>query len=230
MHNRIVPQDEWLKARVALLGKEKEFTRLRDTMTAEIRALPWRKMEKDYYFNGPKGRQSLADLFDEQTQLAVYHFMLGPDWDQGCKSCSYWADGFQGIPIHLAHRDVSFVVVSRAPLSKIEAFKRRMGWNFVWVSSSDSDFNFDFQVSFREEDERSEQMYYNYTQGSYLNDEMPGASFFSRREKDVFHTYSTYGRGLDILNAAYNWLDLVPKGRDENPDSTMDWVRHHDRY
>jgi predicted dithiol-disulfide oxidoreductase (DUF899 family) len=230
MQNKIVSQDEWIKARKALLEKEKDFTRLRDKMTAQIRALPWHKIEKDYYFTGPKGQESLADLFDGKTQLAMYHFMLGPDWDQGCKSCSFWADGFQGIPIHLAHRDVSFVVVSRAPLSKIEQFKKRMGWNFKWVSSFESDFNFAFGVSFKDQDERSGQVSYNYTEGPYINDEMPGASFFYRRNKEVFHTYSTYARGIDIFNCAYNWLDLVPKGRDENPDSPMDWVRHHDRY
>ena len=230
MQNKIVSADEWLKARRELLVKEKEFTRLRDKMTAQIRALPWRKIEKAYYFNGPKGKESLADLFEGKTQLAVYHFMLGPDWDQGCKSCSFFADTFQGIPIHLSHRDVAFVAVSRAPLSKIEQFKKRMGWTFKWVSSFESDFNFDFCVSFRDEDERSGHVVYNFAEGSYINDEMPGASFFYRRDKDVFHTYSTYARGLDILNSAYNWLDLVPKGRDENPESAMGWVRHHDRY
>jgi predicted dithiol-disulfide oxidoreductase (DUF899 family) len=230
MQNKIVSQDEWLKARQALLVKEKEFTRLRDKMTTQIRALPWRKVERDYYFDGPNGKESLVDLFDGKTQLAVYHFMLGPDWEQGCKSCSFWADGFQGIPIHLAHRDVAFAVVSRAPRSKIEQFKKRMGWNFKWVSSFESDFNFDFGVSFKDEDEGSGHVFYNYTDGPYVSDEMPGASFFYRRNREVFHTYSTYARGLDILNCAYNWLDLVPKGRDEHSDFTMDWVRHHDRY
>ena len=229
-HQKVVSEAEWLKARRKLLAKEKEFTRLRDAMTARIRALPWRKIEKDYHFDCPKGKESLVDLFEGKTQLALYHFMVGPDWDQGCKSCSFFADTFQGIPIHLAHRDVAFVVVSRAPLSKIEQFKKRMGWNFKWVSSFDSDFNFDFRVSFKDEDERAGHVFYNYTDGPYLSDEMPGASFFYRRNQEVFHTYSSYARGLDILNCAYNWLDLVPKGRDENPDSTMDWVRHHDRY
>ena len=230
MQHTIVSHDEWLKARLDLLAKEKEFTRLRDTMTAHIRALPWRQIEKDYYFDGSTGKESLVDLFDGKTQLAMYHFMLGPDWEQGCKSCSFWADGFQGIPIHLAHRDVSFVVVSRAPFSKIDQFKKRMGWNFTWVSSFESDFNFDFGVSFKDEDERAGRAFYNYTVGPYLNDEMPGASFFCRRNKEVFHTYSTYARGIDMLNGAYNWLDLVAKGRDEHSDFTMDWVRHHDRY
>jgi predicted dithiol-disulfide oxidoreductase (DUF899 family) len=230
MQHTIVSDDEWLKARKELLVKEKEFTKLRDAMTAQIRALPWRKIEKAYEFDTAIGKQTLADLFDNKSQLAIYHFMLGPDWEQGCKSCSFWADGFQGIPIHLAHRDVSFVVVSRAPLAQIGRFKQRMGWNFRWVSSFGSDFNFDFGVSFTKQDEEAGKVFYNYRIGPYLDDELPGASFFYLRDKEIFHTYSTYGRGLDLLNCAYNWLDLVPKGRNENPDRTMDWVRHHDRY
>ena len=230
MQNQIVSTDEWVKARKALLTREKEFTRQRDRMTADIRALPWRKVEKDYSFNGSKGKLGLVDLFEGRSQLAIYHFMFGPDWEQGCKSCSYWADGFQGISIHLAQRDVSFVVISRAPLSTIDHFKKRMGWKFSWVSSFESDFNVDFGLSFSDEDKRAGQATYNYTIGPYISDEMPGASFFFRRDKEVFHTYSTYARGLDLLNSAYNWLDLVPKGRGENPDSTMDWLRHHDRY
>ena len=230
MEHPVVSLKEWLKARKELLAKEKEFTKLRDAMTAQIRALPWRKIEKRYAFETATGKQNLSDLFGGNTQLAIYHFMLGPDWGEGCKSCSFWADGFEGIPIHLAHRDVSFVVVSRAPLAQIERFKTRMEWDFTWVSSFGSDFNYDFGVSFAEEGERSGRTRYNYTAEPYMADEMPGASFFYRREQDIFHTYSTYARGLDLVNGAYNWLDLVPKGRDENPDSTMDWVRHHDRY
>lgn len=230
MQQQIVSTDEWLKVRKILLEQEKEFTKQRDKMTAQIRALPWHKVEKDYAFHGPEGKLGLLDLFEGKSQLAVYHFMFGPDWEQGCKSCSFGADGFQGIPIHLAHRDLSFVVVSRAPLAKIDQFKRRMGWTFPWVSSFESDFNFDFGVSFTDEDERVDRAIYNYKVGSYMSDEMPGASFFCQRSNEVFHTYSTYGRGLDLLLSAYNWLDLAPKGRDENPDSTMDWIRHHDRY
>jgi predicted dithiol-disulfide oxidoreductase (DUF899 family) len=230
MQNTIVSQDEWLKARRELLAKEKEFTKVRDSLTAHIRALPWRRIEKEYSFTSLRGKESLTDLFVGKTQLAIYHFMFGPDWDQGCKSCSFWADGFKGIPLHLAHRDVSFVVVSQAPFPKIETFKKRMGWNFTWVSSFESDFNYDFGVSFKDEDERAEHALYNYADGPYMNDEMPGASFFYRRNKEVFHTYSTYARGIDILNCAYNWLDLVPNGRHENLDHTMEWVRHHDRY
>lgn len=230
MEHHVVPYEAWLNARKALLVKEKEFTKLRDAMTAQIRALPWRRIEKIYEFGSAIGKQTLADLFGSKTQLAIYHFMLGPDWEQGCKSCSFWADGFQGIPIHLAHRDVSFVVISRAPLQHIEQFKARMGWNFPWVSSFGSDFNFDFGVSFTEKDEQSGQVRYNYSLGPYVDDELPGASFFYRQGQDVFHTYSTYGRGIDVLNCAYNWLDRVPKGRDENAERTMEWVRHHDRY
>lgn len=230
MNHPVVSQEEWNKARGELLAREKEFTKLRDQMTTQIRALPWRKIEKSYVFDTSTGKQSLSGLFGGNNQLAIYHFMLGPDWDQGCKSCSFWADGFQGIPIHLAHRDVAFVVVSRAPLTQIERFKQRMGWDFPWVSSFGSDFNFDFGVSFTEQDEQAGQARYNYTVGPYMADEMPGASFFYRHEQEIFHTYSTYARGLDLLNCTYNWLDLVPKGRDENPESTMEWVRHHDRY
>jgi predicted dithiol-disulfide oxidoreductase (DUF899 family) len=169
------------------------------------------------------------ELLECRTQLAISHFMLGPDWEQGCKSCSFFADTFQGIPIHLAHRDVTFTAVSRAPVPKIEEFKKRMGWTFKWVSAFDSDFNFDFGVSFTETDERADRVFYNYADQQFLSDELPGASFFYRRNQEVFHSYSTYARGLDILNRAYHWLDLVAMGRDENPESTMDWVRHHDR-
>ncbi|MFO0699505.1 MAG: thioredoxin family protein [Nitrospira sp.] len=226
----IVSQQQWLTARRALLVKEKQFTKLRDAMTAQIRALPWRTIDKRYSFETATGPQTLSDLFGRKTQLAVYHFMLGPDWDQGCQSCSYWADGFQGIPVHLAHRDVSFVVVSRAPLAQIEQFKTRMGWSFPWVSSCGSDFNFDFGVAFTEQEKQSGQVMYNYRLGPYVDEELPGASFFARHGHEIFHTYSTYGRGLDLLNCTYSWLDLVPKGRNEHPEHTMDWVRHHDRY
>lgn len=230
MEHAIVSHEEWLKARRELLAKDKEFTKLRDAMTAQIRALPWRKIEKTYTFDTATGKQTLSDLFGAKTQLAIYHFMLGPDWEQGCKSCSFWADGFQGIPIHLAHRDVSFLLVSRTPLSQIERFKSRMGWDVPWVSSFGFDFNFDFGVSFTKQNEEAGQVYYNYRLGPYLDDELPGASFFSRKGQEVFHTYSTYGRGLNLLNCAYDWLDLVSMGRNENPDHTMNWLRHHDRY
>ena len=231
MNNKVVTRDEWVRQRKELLQREKEFTRVRDQMTTQIRELPWVRVEKTYWFEGPSGKESLEDLFGRNSQLAIYHFMFGPDWKQGCKSCSFWADNFQGIPIHLAHRDVSFVVISRAPLKKIEQFRNRMAWNFKWVSSFESDFNFDFGVSFTAPEREAGQAFYNYAYHSDVADEMPGASFFYKDARGIFHTYSTFARGLDLLNGAYNWLDLAPKGRDEsNSDHTMDWVRHHDRY
>jgi predicted dithiol-disulfide oxidoreductase (DUF899 family) len=230
MKNKVVTREEWVKVRVALLRKEKDFTRLRDRMTQQIRELPWVKVEKQYWFEGSQGRESLGDLFGKCSQLLVYHFMLGPEWDQGCKSCSFWADNFQAIPIHLAHRDVSFVSISRAPFAKIEQFRKRLGWSFKWVSSFGSDFNFDFNVSFKPEEIEAGKAIYNYAPTSEVADEMPGVSVFFKERDNIFHTYSTFARGLDLLNGAYNYLDLVPKGRDEEPESTMSWLRHHDRY
>lgn len=230
MKNQIVLREAWQEARIALLKKEKEFTQLRDQLTQQIRALPWVKLEKPYWFEGPDGRESLAGLFGRCSQLLVYHFMLGPDWDQGCKSCSFWADNFHSIPIHLAHRDVSFVTISQAPFAKIEQFRKRMGWDFKWVSSFGSDFNFDFNVSFHEDDIKAGKAMYNYVPTSEVLDEMPGVSVFFKEATKIFHAYSTFARGLDLLNGAYNFLDLVPKGRDEDPESTMSWLRHHDRY
>lgn len=229
--SKIVSEEEWRIARKDLLTREKELTRLRDEVSRHRRELPWVKVEKEYVFDGPNGRERLADLFDGRSQLIVYHFMLGPGWEEGCKSCSYLADHFDGANWHLPHRDVTFVVVSRAPLSEIQAYKKRMGWRFKWVSSYGSDFNFDYHVSASEEEKARDKMYYNYQMQDWVNEEMPGLSVFHKDENgDVFHTYSAYARGLDILVGAYNFLDLVPKGRDENPDSTMDWVRRHDEY
>jgi len=232
-YNRIVSRDEWLAARQAHLVREKEFTRLRDQLSAERRELPWVKVEKLYVFDGPNGKETLADLFDGRSQLIVYHFMLGPEWEEGCKSCSFLADHIDGSVIHLAHRDVTFVVVSRAPLAKIEAYKQRMGWRFKWVSSYGSDFNSDYHVSFTKEDLAKGKMSYNYqVRESQSEGEAPGASvFYKDGTGDIFHTYSAYARGLDMLVGAYNYLDLVPKGRDEDGLSfTMDWVRRHDEY
>ena len=227
----IVSEAEWLVARKDLLTREKEFSRLRDELARQRRALPWVKVEKNYVFDGPCGTRTLAELFGEQSQLIVYHFMLGPGWEEGCKSCSYLADHFDGANWHLPHRDVSLVVVSQAPLAQIEAYKKRMGWRFPWVSSFGSDFNFDYHVSFTKEEEAANKVYYNYTTGEFMSDELPGLSVFYRDENgQVFHTYSTYARGLDILVGTYNFLDFAPKGRNENPDSTMDWVRRHDEY
>ena len=229
--SRIVSRDEWLVARKDLLTREKELTRLRDEVSRHRRELPWVKIDKEYVFDGPDGRETLADLFGGRSQLIVYHFMLGPGWEEGCKSCSYLADHFDGANWHLPHRDVTFVVVSRAPLSEIEPFKKRMGWRFKWVSSHGNDFNFDYHVSATEDEQAKGKVYYNYKTSELMSDELPGLSVFYKDENgDVFHTYSTYARGLDILVGAYNFLDVVPKGRDEDPDSTMNWVRHHDRY
>ena len=230
MNHPVVSQEEWIKARKDLLAQEKEFTKLRDAMTAQIRALPWRRIERRYTFDGSTGKLSLGDLFVGKNQLAIYHFMLGPDWEQGCKSCSFWADGFQGIPIHLAHRDVSFVVVSRAPLHMIEQFKSRMGWTFPWVSSFENDFNFDYHVSFREEELKRGEAFYNYRTIDPGIDELPGMSAFHKdADGSLHHTYSAYARGLEGLLGAFSFLDMVPKGRNE-PNTIMEWVRHHDRY
>jgi predicted dithiol-disulfide oxidoreductase (DUF899 family) len=229
---KVVSEAEWLVARRDLLAREKELTRLRDKVSRHRRELPWVKVGKEYVFDGPNGKETLVDLFDGRSQLIVYHFMFGPDWEEGCKSCSYLADHFDGANWHLPHRDVTFVVISRAPLSKIEAFKKRMGWRFKWLSSHGNDFNFDYHISATKKEQEKGKMYYNYTTQEIDTEEWPGLTVFYRDEKgDVFHTYSTYARGLDILVGAYNFLDLVPKGRDEdNLDFTMEWVRHHDRY
>jgi len=231
-HSKVVSRDEWLAARKQHLSKEKEFTRLRDKLSAERRELPWVKVEKNYVFDAPKGRETLADLFDGRSQLIVYHFMFGPEWEQGCPSCSFLSDHIDGSIAHLAHRDVTFVVVSRAPLPKIEAFKKRMGWRFKWVSSYGNDFNFDYHVSFTKDDMAKGKVYYNYEKNEFPSDEGPGISVFYKDGRgEIFHTYSSYARGLDILVGAYNYLDLVPKGRDEAElPWTMAWVRHHDKY
>ncbi len=232
MDHSVVSHDAWLAARVAFLAKEKEFSRLRDELSRQRRQLPWEKVDKAYVFDGPRGKESLAELFGPRSQLAVYHFMFAPDWDAGCKSCSFWADNFDGIDVHLAHRDVSFVAISHAPLAKLEAFEKRMGWRFKWLSSFQSDFNFDYGVSFAPEALKAEGARYNYTSRNTSQTELPGASFFYKApDGAVFHTYSSYGRGIDLVNGAYNWLDLVPKGRDEDAlEFTQSWVRHHDAY
>jgi predicted dithiol-disulfide oxidoreductase (DUF899 family) len=230
--HQIVSQEKWLAARKAHLAREKEFTRLRDELSAERRALPWMRVEKRYGFEGPDGRQTLAELFDGRSQLIVYHFMLGPGWEQGCPSCSFVADHIDGALIHLAHRDVTLLAVSRAPLSEIEVFRKRMGWRFRWLSSFGSDFNADYHVSFTADELATGEVYYNYGMTSFPSEEGPGASvFYKDPEGAVFHTYSAYARGLDMLVGTYNYLDLVPKGRDEAAlPWTMAWVRHHDRY
>ncbi len=230
--HKVVSHDEWIAARKAYLAEEKAFSKARDALSKKRRELPWEKVEKKYLFDGPNGKETLADLFDGKSQLIVYHFMLGPGWEQGCPSCSYLADHFDGAVIHLAQRDVSFVIVSRAPLPEIEKFQKRMGWKFKWVSSFGSDFNHDYQVSVSPAEKAAGKVMYNYEITTFPSDERPGASvFFKDAAGEVFHTYSTYGRGLDIFIGAYNFLDVTPKGRDEDGlRHSMAWVRHHDRY
>ena len=230
--HKIVSQDEWIVARKELLKKEKESTRLRDQLSAARRALPWVRVEKAYVFDAPGGKETLADLFGGRSQLIVQHFMFGPGWEEGCPSCSFRADHIDGAAVHLAHRDVTLVAVSRAPLPQIEAFKQRMGWHFKWVSSHGSDFNADFHVSFTREEMAQGKVNYNYTMQEFPSAEAPGLSvFYKDADGAVFHTYATYGRGLDPLVGTYTILDLVPKGRDEdNLGFPMEWVRHHDRY
>jgi len=231
-NNKVVSREDWLNARLELLAAEKEFTRQRDALTRRRMALPWERVEKSYQFEGPNGARSLADLFEGRSQLIVYHFMLGPDWEEGCKSCSFWADNFNGIPIHLNHRDVTFTAVSRAPLAKIDAYKKRMGWSFPWVSSYGSDFNFDYQASFTPGRSLTGKAYYNYGIMSNTLSEQVGISVFYKNDRgEVFHTYSCYSRGVDMLNGAYHYLDLAPKGRDEDGlEFSMEWVRRHDQY
>jgi predicted dithiol-disulfide oxidoreductase (DUF899 family) len=229
---KVVSHEKWLSARKKFLVTEKEFTRLRDELSRRRRQLPWEKVEKSYVFEGPKGKETLADLFEKRSQLMVYHFMFNPDWSEGCKHCSFWADNFNSIPIHLNHRDVTFVAISRAPLVKIEAFRKRMGWSFKWVSSSQNDFNYDYHVSFTPEEIKNGVVFYNYVKAPMDMADREGVSVFYKNNRGtVFHTYSSYARGVDILNTAYNYLDLAPKGRDEDDlEFTQAWVQYHDRY
>jgi predicted dithiol-disulfide oxidoreductase (DUF899 family) len=231
-NHRIVSRDEWVAERKALLAHEKELTRLHDRIARERRALPWVRVEKSYVFDAPEGRRTLAELFEGRRQLLVQHFMLAPGWEQGCPSCSFMADHSDGMNVHLAHRDVTLVAVSRAPLAEIERFRRRMGWQFKWVSSHGSDFNYDFGVSFTPEEVANGELCYNYGTWPFAYEEWPGISvFFKNDANEVFHTYSTYGRGVEVMMGTYNMLDLTPKGRDErNVEHKMEWVRHHDRY
>jgi predicted dithiol-disulfide oxidoreductase (DUF899 family) len=228
----VVSRDQWVAQRKALLAREKELTHLRDQIARERRALPWVRIEKNYVFDAPEGRRTLAELFEGRHQLVVQHFMFAPGWDQGCKSCSFMADHIDGAKLHLAQRDVALVVISRAPLEEIERFRQRMGWQFRWVSSYGTDFNHDFGVSFTPEELAKGEVYYNYTMQSFPQEEAPGISAFYKDDADdVFHTYSTYGRGVEIMMGTYSFLDIAPKGRDEERLAyTMEWVRHHDRY
>jgi predicted dithiol-disulfide oxidoreductase (DUF899 family) len=229
--HKVVSESEWLKARKALLAEEKALTHQRDELSRKRRELPWVKVEKNYVFDGTNGKEKLADLFDGRSQLIVYHFMFGPDWNEGCPSCSFNMDHVDGALVHLAQRDVTFVAVSRAPISKIESFKKRMGWRFKWVSSYGTDFNRDYHVLFTQE-ELATGNCYNFGTSGFPSEEGPGNSvFYKNADGEVFHTYSTFARGGEPTINTYNYLDLVPKGRDEDELSfPMAWVRHHDRY
>ncbi len=228
----VVTRDRWLTERKALLQREKELTRLHDQIARERRALPWVRIDKRYVFDTPQGPRTLAELFDGRRQLLVQHFMFAPGWQQGCKSCSYMADHSDGANIHLAQRDVTLLAISRAPLADIERFRRRMGWQFGWVSSNGSDFNQDFGVTFTPEAVAKGEVEYNFGLRAFPQEEAPGVSVFYKDDADeVFHTYSRYGRGVEVMMGAYSLLDLTPMGRDEDHlGHTMAWVRHHDRY
>jgi predicted dithiol-disulfide oxidoreductase (DUF899 family) len=230
MQHAVVSQSEWLSARKELLAKEKEFTKARDALSAARRALPWVKVDKNHVFDGPAGKQTLAELFDGRSQLIVYHFMFGPDWNAGCPHCSHWADSFNPVIVHLNQRDVSMVAVSRAPLAKLEAYKKRMGWTFKWVSSGATDFNFDFRVSFTPQEMKANKAIYNFVEQEPHASEREGVSvFFKDASGAVFHTYSAYARGIDLMCTDYNYLDLTPKGRDEGGRGPF-WVKRHDEY
>ena len=226
----VVSRQEWLAARKELLAREKDFTRLRDELSAQRRSLPWERVDKRYVFQTASGPQTLAELFGDKRQLVVYHLMFAPDWEQACKSCSFWADNFNGVTVHLAARDVSFTAISRAPLPKLQAYAKRLGWSFNWVSSNETDFNFDYEVSFRPEEQAAGKTSYNYapTEGTFP--ERPGISVFYKGEDGaVFHTYSCFSRGIDMMNGAYHYIDLTPKGRDEAA-GIMAWLKRNDEY
>lgn len=228
--HRVGSRQEWLEASRALLVEEKAHMRAGDELARKRRELPWVKVDKTYVFDTPQGRKTLADLFDGRSQLIVYHFMLGPDWEEGCVGCSFLSDHMTGIVTHLEHHDVSYVTISHAPLGKIEAFRKRMGWTFPWVSSDGSDFNFDYHVSFTPEQLASKKAFYNFVEQDVGIDELHGHSvFYKDANGDVYHTYSCYGRGDERFINTYAHLDVTPKGRNEK-SSLIDWVKHHDRY
>ncbi|HLZ55652.1 MAG TPA: thioredoxin family protein [Ktedonosporobacter sp.] len=231
-NHSVVSHEEWISARTAFLAKEKAFTRQRAELSRQRRELPWEKVDKPYTFEGPQGQETLADLFGKHSQLVVYQFMFSPEDDEGCPHCSFWADSFNGSSVHLPHRDVSFVAISRAPLSKIEPFKQRMGWSFKWLSSFHNDYNFDFQASFTPEEASTRTAFYNYVHTDPGPLDREGISVFYKDESGaIYHTYSCYARGIDMMNATYQYLDLVPKGRDEaGQEDPQYWVRYHDRY
>eukprot|EP00056_Hartaetosiga_gracilis_P000931 m.41405 g.41405 ORF g.41405 m.41405 type:complete len:247 (-) comp10422_c0_seq1:184-924(-) len=232
--HEVVSREEWMVARLELLRKEKEFTKLRDELNKQRREMPWVAVEEDYTFTDGKGDEvKLGELFKGKSQLIVYHFMFASEWDEGCSSCSFWADSYDKVIAHLNHRDINLVTVSKAPVDKINAFKQRMGWSFQWVSSQDSKFNSDFGVSFTNEQLESGENIYNYNKNKFPCSEAPGVSVFFRDPDSgcIYHTYSTYARGLDMLNSAYHLMDITPKGRDEGGLSySMAWLKHHDKY
>jgi predicted dithiol-disulfide oxidoreductase (DUF899 family) len=230
--HKIVSREEWIAARKTHLAHEKEYTQARDRLSEERRALPWVKVDKAYLFDGPRGKQTLTDVFAGRSQLVVQHFMFAPDWNEGCKSCSFWADGFERMIPHLAARDTTLVAISRAPLEKLDAFKQRMGWTFDWFSSAANDFNYDYAVSFTPEELKSGAKVYNFGTSGFGVEEAPGISVFYRDEAGtIFHTYSCFARGLDMMNAAYHYLDLTPLGRhEEDLPYPMDWLRLRDQY
>ena len=229
-NHKVVSHPEWIEARRELLKKEKEFTRLRDQLSQWRRDLPWERIEKSYVFEGPSGKENLSDLFDGRSQLVVYHFMFASDWDAGCPHCSHWADNFDRVIVHLNQRDVTMIAVSRAPYSKLVVYEKRMGWSFKWVSSFESDFNLDYQASFTPSQLAEKRAIYNFVEQDPGVSEREGVSiFYKDRKGDIFHTYSTYARGIDMMNVDYQYLDLVPKGRDEDGKGPF-WVRRHDEY
>jgi len=229
--HHIVNREQWIDARKRFLAKEKEFTHLRDELSRQRRELPWERVDKTYVFESEKGKETLADLFAGRSQLMVYHFMFAPEWDIGCSHCSFWADNFNGIIPHLNQRDVSFVVISRAPLAKLKEHARKQGWTFKWVSSNGTDFNYDYGVPFSPETIARQDGFYNYGGDPVTYPELPGVSAFIKDNDQVFHTYSTYARGLDMLNTAYHYLDIAPKGRDEEGlQPRASWVKHRFAY
>ena len=230
--NPVVSKEEWIKARKEFLVEEKAFTKARDALTEKLRSLPWVRVDKDYEFQSLEGMQSLGDLFAGRNQLVVYHFMYGPDWQEGCPSCSFWADNYDGLDTHLARRDTTLIAISNTALANIEEYKKRMGWNFTWVSSMGSDFNADHHVTFSQEALDAGPVAYNFEDRDFSSTEASGLSVFTRLDDGgIARTYSCYGRGLDILNSAYHILDLTPKGRDEDDlPFTMAWLRRHEQY
>jgi len=230
--HKVVPHDEWIGARKAFLVREKDFSRQREALARDRRDLPWEAVTKEYVFDGPAGKAALVDLFDGCGQLVVYHFMFPPEWDEGCPHCSFWADSFNGSPVHLRARDAAFAAVSRAPFEKLAAYRQRMGWSFPWYSSIQTDFNYDFGVSFAPNDLKKNDNNYNFGTRHFGMEEAPGLSvFYKDADGTIYRTYACYSRGLDTLNSAYQYLDLVPKGRDEDALTfPMQWVRLHDEY